>query len=66
VSDAVPSPCIGVCRLNPRQECVGCGRTGNEIAEWLAASDARRAAILLEAEARLKSLQLTQQTVVPP
>jgi predicted Fe-S protein YdhL (DUF1289 family) len=59
MSDAVSSPCIGICRLNAAQVCVGCGRSIAEIAEWLAASDARRAAIRIEASARLKSLQPT-------
>jgi predicted Fe-S protein YdhL (DUF1289 family) len=39
--------------------CVGCGRTVDEIAEWLAASDARRTAIRIEASVRLKNLQPT-------
>jgi len=43
----VPSPCINVCRLNPRTGwCEGCGRTGAEIAEWPTADDARRREIL--------------------
>jgi predicted Fe-S protein YdhL (DUF1289 family) len=63
VTDTTQSPCIGVCRLNHVQVCVGCGRTGNEIAEWLAASDKRRAAIRLAASARMKSLQPMQPAV---
>ena len=42
----VPSPCIGVCRLDERQLCVGCGRHLGEIAEWPNAPAARRIAIL--------------------
>jgi predicted Fe-S protein YdhL (DUF1289 family) len=57
------SPCIAVCRLNGVQVCIGCGRTGNEIAEWLAASDTRRAAIRLAASARMKNLQPMQPVV---
>jgi len=52
-----------VCRLNGVGVCIGCGRTGNEIAEWLAASDARRAAIRLAASARMKDLQPMQPVV---
>jgi predicted Fe-S protein YdhL (DUF1289 family) len=59
----VTSPCSGVCRLNAQQVCVGCGRTGMEIGEWLAASDARRESIRAAASARLKSLQQTQSVV---
>jgi len=52
----VPSPCTGVCRIEPRTGwCAGCGRTLREIADWpmldaagqrrlLARLDQRRAA----------------------
>lgn len=43
---AVPSPCINICRLDAQGLCVGCRRTLSEIAEWSAASDARRLEIL--------------------
>lgn len=37
---AVPSPCIGVCRMNPQTGlCEGCLRTIDEIAQWRTASD---------------------------
>jgi predicted Fe-S protein YdhL (DUF1289 family) len=61
--EVVASPCIDICRLNARQVCIGCGRTGNEIAEWLGASNARRAAIVLEARARLNAMQPTLPVV---
>jgi predicted Fe-S protein YdhL (DUF1289 family) len=63
MADVVASPCIGICRLNAQKVCMGCGRTGNEIAEWLAASDARRMTIALEARIRLASLQPIQPVV---
>jgi len=28
------SPCIGICRLDERGYCIGCLRTGDEIARW--------------------------------
>lgn len=57
MTQTIASPCINLCRLNAEQFCVGCGRTGTEIAEWLAASSARRKAILQAAEQRLKTVQ---------
>ncbi|HEX9138878.1 MAG TPA: DUF1289 domain-containing protein [Steroidobacteraceae bacterium] len=36
------SPCTGVCRLDQRQVCVGCGRSAEEIGEWLGASAMRK------------------------
>jgi uncharacterized protein len=34
--DDVPSPCIGICTLDPDDICQGCGRTIDEIAGWAA------------------------------
>jgi len=31
----VPSPCIGICALDAMGYCVGCHRSGDEIAGWL-------------------------------
>ncbi|HEX6137367.1 MAG TPA: DUF1289 domain-containing protein [Casimicrobiaceae bacterium] len=40
---AVPSPCVGVCRIDPESGlCVGCLRTLDEIAAWGALDDAAR------------------------
>lgn len=43
----LPSPCIGICRLEPASGlCEGCLRTIDEIAAWPEADDAARLAIL--------------------
>src|SRR5215831_5145463 len=40
------SPCVGVCTLDPAMGwCLGCGRTGDEIASWIGLDDAGRLAI---------------------
>lgn len=36
------SPCVGVCTLDADGYCVGCLRTGNEIAMWRSLDDAER------------------------
>ena len=36
------TPCIGVCRLDARGYCVGCQRTGAEIAVWRTLPDRER------------------------
>jgi len=36
------SPCIGICRLDARGWCVGCLRSGEEIARWRGMDDAER------------------------
>ena len=39
----VPSPCRGTCRLAPDGLCDGCGRTMQEIADWIElGAEARR------------------------
>jgi predicted Fe-S protein YdhL (DUF1289 family) len=46
---AVASPCILVCAIDPATGfCFGCGRTREEIAGWLAYSDAQRARLMDE------------------
>jgi len=36
------SPCTGVCRLDARGLCIGCLRTGDEIARWSSMSDRQK------------------------
>jgi len=51
------SPCVGVCTLDPAMGwCLGCGRTGDEIARWIGLDDAQRLAIWNELPARLDRL----------
>jgi predicted Fe-S protein YdhL (DUF1289 family) len=40
------SPCTGVCRLDDRGYCVGCRRTGEEIARWRTMSDVERLRVM--------------------
>ncbi len=56
----VASPCIGVCRLDAdARVCVGCGRTGEEIAGWRAADEATRRGVLASLAPRLSALDGT-------
>lgn len=49
----VASPCNGVCTLDPRDKvCLGCFRTGAEIAGWRASKDSERRQILKRVEER--------------
>lgn len=53
-SAAILSPCTGVCTLGVDGLCLGCLRTGDEIAAWLALDAAEReyiVAVVLPARA---------------
>jgi len=52
----IPSPCIGVCRLDPATRlCAGCMRTTAEIAAWPTAGSAERLAIVLRLRERRRA-----------
>jgi hypothetical protein len=60
--EPVPSPCVSICKMDPRRGtdaertagglCVGCLRTLDEIIEWGTASDERRRRIVAMTVAR--------------
>jgi uncharacterized protein len=39
---AILTPCTGVCMLDPQGYCLGCHRTGAEIAAWVAMGEQER------------------------
>lgn len=42
----MPSPCIGICRIDDHRACcIGCRRTIEEIAGWREFTDAQRRAV---------------------
>lgn len=53
----IESPCILVCSMDPRTGfCFGCGRTREEIADWLAYSPAERRAVMDQLAGRLATV----------
>jgi len=53
----VPSPCIDVCRMNPRTGlCEGCARTLDEIAQWGTASEEAKRAVWAAIRRRRQNL----------
>lgn len=42
----VESPCVNICLIEEEGYCIGCGRTGDEIMEWLYADNDRKLEIL--------------------
>lgn len=54
----VMSPCVLVCTLDTETGwCLGCGRTGDEIARWSSVGDSERQAILDRLDARKAELE---------
>jgi uncharacterized protein len=54
---AIVSPCILVCTLDPATGwCLGCGRTGDEIARWTAMTDTGRDAVMQALPERMARL----------
>jgi uncharacterized protein len=52
----IPSPCIGVCRLDPATGlCAGCMRTTAEIEAWPGADSGERLAIVLRLRERRRA-----------
>lgn len=56
----IPSPCVGVCAVNPVSgHCVGCLRSIEEIGAWPRASNEERLAILNELKERRRAVGRT-------
>jgi predicted Fe-S protein YdhL (DUF1289 family) len=56
------SPCVGVCRLDERSGlCLGCGRTGGEIAAWRELDEVRRAMIWSMLPGRMARLDVSSR-----
>ena len=51
----IDSPCVDICNTDPESDlCVGCGRTVEEIANWIIFSDKEKKKLLIELEKRNK------------
>jgi predicted Fe-S protein YdhL (DUF1289 family) len=60
MSVKIPSPCIGVCKLDPVERvCTGCLRTPEEIAAWPDASPAEQVQIVLQLRIRRRTRGIT-------
>jgi uncharacterized protein len=54
---SISSPCNRICVVHPTARmCIGCGRSLDEIARWIALSETERTAIMAQLPARLAAL----------
>jgi predicted Fe-S protein YdhL (DUF1289 family) len=52
------TPCVNICLLDDESGlCVGCGRSGNEIAHWVEMTPGQRRAIMATLPKRLERLE---------
>lgn len=59
----IETPCIKICTLDARAaQCIGCGRSIEEIATWGRMSDATRARIMAELPGRMAAAGLAPLT----
>jgi uncharacterized protein len=56
-SQEIETPCVNLCVVDPESGfCIGCGRTGSEIAGWVAMSATERRDVMAGLEARVETL----------
>ena len=60
---AIKSPCIGICKLDEKNVCVGCYRHQDEIRNWIAATDDSRLEILQNTQRRKNGLDIPPTSV---
>ena len=54
----VETPCVNICVIDGKTGfCFGCGRTRNEIADWVSVSDEKRAEIMARLPERMTTLK---------
>jgi predicted Fe-S protein YdhL (DUF1289 family) len=56
----MPSPCIGVCRLDGNDVCLGCFRSRDEIARWTQMTDSERFLVMAALDERKKDPGLSE------
>lgn len=57
------TPCVNICLLDDKSGlCVGCGRSGNEIARWVEMTAKQRRAIMETLPERLERMERLAET----
>jgi predicted Fe-S protein YdhL (DUF1289 family) len=63
----IASPCVRLCAIDPMTRlCAGCGRTLDEIANWLRYDDAERRRIIAALPERLRAIERGERDIVLP
>ena len=57
LSQTIETPCIQICVIDPVSNfCIGCGRTGGEVAGWVGYTTEERRALMAGLPERLKHM----------
>jgi len=56
--EQVKSPCIGICACNEDDICIGCGRTKNEVANWIYLTEEHKKEIIKKCKERLVQIRV--------
>jgi uncharacterized protein len=60
---SMSSPCNRICVVHPASRmCIGCGRSLDEIAGWIALSETERRQIMVQLPARLAAMNGTKDS----
>jgi predicted Fe-S protein YdhL (DUF1289 family) len=63
IETTIESPCNRVCVVHPgSRQCIGCGRTLDEIAQWAGLTGAERRRIMAQLPARLAAVNAANAT----
>ena len=63
IATAIESPCTQVCVVHPTLKlCIGCGRSLDEIANWINFDGAERARIMAQLPSRLAAMSGVNST----
>ena len=67
IATAIESPCTEVCVVHPTlQLCIGCGRSLDEIANWINFDGAERARLMAQLPSRLAAMSGVNSVAAKP
>lgn len=52
MTGTIPSPCVSICAMDSKDQCIGCYRTAEEIRDWLLMEDDERMEVIERAAER--------------
>lgn len=63
---AIPSPCVGLCRINGKGYCLGCFRSREERLYWLKMTDGQKHQVMRLIALRRRKIQIARWEKAQP